>query len=106
MAGDAWFRAMVGLIATIAVFSALCFARSVFAPAAGALFIIAIVWPIQSRLQTHIPKLLALAIVVLAIVIVFTAFSTLVAWSFGRVGRWLAADAERFQQLYGQATAW
>ena len=104
--GDAWFRAVVGLIAAIAVFSALYFARSVFAPAAGALFVIAIVWPIQSRLQAHMPKLLALAVVILAIVIVFTAFATLVAWSFGRVGRWLIADAERFQQLYGQATAW
>ncbi len=106
MAGDAWFRAMVGLIATIAVFSALYFARSVFAPAAGALFVIAIVWPIQSRLQAHMPKLLALAVVVLAIVVAFTGFATLVAWSFGRVGRWLVADAERFQQLYAQATAW
>lgn len=46
MTGDAWVRAVVGLIAIIAAFSALCFARSVFAPAAGALFIIAIVWPI------------------------------------------------------------
>ena len=106
MAGDAWFRAMVGLIATIAVFSALYFARSVFAPAAGALFVIAIVWPIQSRLQAHMPKLLALAVVVLAIVVAFTGFATLVAWSFGRVGRWLVADAARFQQLYAQAAAW
>jgi AI-2 transport protein TqsA len=104
--GDAWFRAAVGLIATIAVLCALYFARSVFAPAAGALFIIAIVWPLQSRLQAHMPKLLALAIVVLVIVVVFTAFGTLIAWSFGRVGRWLVADTERFQQLYGQATAW
>ena len=56
MTGDAWFRAVVGLIATIAVFSALYFAHSVFAPAAGALFVIAIVWPIQIRLHAPTPR--------------------------------------------------
>jgi len=102
---DTGFRAAV-VVAIIAVFSALYFASTVFAPVAGALFIIAIVWPVQSRLQAGMPKLLALALVVLVIIVVFVAFGTLVTWSFGRIGRWLVANAERFQQLYGQATAW
>jgi predicted PurR-regulated permease PerM len=106
MVGDVWLRVLVTLIATIAVFFTLYFARSVVAPAVGALFVIAIVWPIQTWLQGHMPKLLALALVVLVILVTFTAFATLIAWSFGRVWRWLVADAERFQQLYGQATAW
>ena len=106
MTGDGWVRAVVGLIAIIAIFAALHFASAVFAPVACALFIIAIVWPMQSRLQAHLPKLLALAIVILAIVVVFVTFASLVAWSFGRVGRWLVTDAARLQLLYGQATAW
>jgi AI-2 transport protein TqsA len=106
MTGDGWFRVVVGLIATIAILAALHFASGVFAPVACALFIIAIVWPMQSRLQAHLPKLLALAIVILAVVVVFVAFASLVAWSFGRVGRWLVTDAARLQLLYGQATAW
>ena len=106
MRGNGWVRAGVGVIATVAIFAALHFASSVLAPVAYALFIIAIVWPMQSRLQSRLPKLLALAIVILAVVVVFVVFASLVAWSFGRVGRWLVSDAARLQLLYGQATAW
>ena len=95
-----------GIIATIAVFSALYFARGIFAPVAAALFIIAIAWPLQHRLQAHMPKLAALAIVIVAIAVVLVAFTTTVAWSLGRVGRWLVTDIERYQQLYEQAVAW
>jgi predicted PurR-regulated permease PerM len=94
------------VVAAVAVFIAVYFGSSVLAPVAFALFIIAIVWPLQSRLQSHLPKLLALAIVVLLIVVVFVAFASLVAWSFSRVGRWLVADSARHQELYGQVTAW
>ena len=55
-------RAGVAVMALTAVFVALYFAASVFAPMACALFIIAIMWPLQSRLQSRLPKLLALAI--------------------------------------------
>jgi predicted PurR-regulated permease PerM len=39
-------------------------------------------------------------------VLAFVAFGSLIVWAFGRVGRWIAADATRFQQLYDQATLW
>jgi AI-2 transport protein TqsA len=106
MRGNGWVRAGVGVIATVAVFAALHFASSVLAPVAYALFTIAIVWPMQSRLQSRLPRLLALAVVILAVVVVFVVFASLIAWSFGRVGRWLVSDAARLQLLYGQATAW
>lgn len=94
------------LIAIIAAFAALYSTTSVFAPVACALFIIAIVWPVQKRLQSRLPRLLALAIVVLATVVVFVVFGSLVVWGFGRVGRSLVADAARFQTLYEQVTTW
>jgi predicted PurR-regulated permease PerM len=104
--GDSWLRALVGLVATVVILAALSAASSVFAPITCALFIIAVVWPLQSGLQSRMPKLLALAIVVVAIVGVFIVFASLVAWSFGRVGRWLVDDAGRLQLLYSQVTAW
>lgn len=97
---------MVGLIAMIAIFAALNAASSVIAPVACALFIIALVWPMQSRLQSHVPKLLALAIVITVTVVVFVVFASLVSWGFGRIGRALIADAGRFQLLYAQVAAW
>src|SRR5262249_40294568 len=93
-------RVFAGIIAAIAVFSALYLARGIFAPVAAALFTIAIAWQLQHRLQAHIPKLMALAVVIVAIAVVLVTFTTTVAWSLGRVGRWLVADIERYQQLY------
>lgn len=106
MTNDGWSRAALSMIAAIAIIAALHLASAVFAPLACALFIMAIVWSMQSRLQSRLPKLLALAIVILTIVVVFVLFASLVAWSFGRVAQGLVADAGRFQVLYDQATAW
>jgi predicted PurR-regulated permease PerM len=69
---------------------------AIFAPVAFALLIIAIVWPLQSRLQTVLPNLIVLAILIVITVVVFLAFASLVAWSFGRVGRWVVANAAQF----------
>ena len=55
----------IQLMAGLGVLAAITYARSVFAPLALALFIIAIVWPMQAWLQARIPKLLALAITLL-----------------------------------------
>ncbi|HWV53135.1 AI-2E family transporter [Pseudorhodoplanes sp.] len=96
----------VGILTTIAVVASLYLATSVFAPVAGALFIIALAWPIQDWLQQRMPRLLALAIVMCAVVVVFLGFAATVAWGFGRVVRALIAEAPRFQSLYDAATLW
>ncbi len=93
-------------MAAISVAALLYFSTVIVAPIAGALFIIAIVWPIQDRLQRHLPQLVALAIVIVFTVAVFAIFGSIVAWGFGRIGRSLIAEAPRFQMLYNQAAAW
>lgn len=94
------------LIAVVATVAALSAASSVFAPLAFALFIIALAWPLQSGLQIVLPRLLALFATVAVTMAVFLAFGSMIAWAFGRVGRWIAADATRFQQIYDQLAAW
>src|SRR5262245_20790369 len=106
MTADRGFRTAVVVIATIAILAAVHFASSVFAPLAFALFIIAIVWPLQSALQARLPKLLALAIVMLVVVVVFLAFASLIAWGFGRVAQGALSEAAGFQLLYERMTAW
>jgi len=78
----------------------------VFAPLALALFIIALVWPLQHWLQTRMPKLLALAITLLVTLAVGVAFGSLVAWGFGRVVRSLVMDAARYEAIYQQIVTW
>lgn len=106
MASNGPTRTASVLIATIAIFVVLYFASVVFAPVACALFIIAIVWPLQDRLQTRLPRLMAVAIVTFAFASVVVVLSSLAAWGFGRLGRALVNDAARVQLLYEQASIW
>lgn len=106
MTTDYWIRTLTGMIAVIAILAALYFAGSVFAPVACAIFIIAITWPLQVRLQSKMPQLIALAIVISITVVTFFVFTSIVAWGFGRVGRSLVAETQYFQSLYEQVTLW
>jgi AI-2 transport protein TqsA len=99
-------RAMVGIGTAILVVGAFGIAQAVFAPLAFALFVVAIVWPLQRALQAKLPKLLALAICMTASIVVIAGFAWIIAWAFSRVGRYVVLDAERFQLLYNQLTSW
>ena len=99
-------KTTTGIIAGVLVAAALAQASRVFAPLAAALFIIAIVWPIQKQLQSWMPKLAALAITIVATVAVCLGFASLAAWGFGRVGRSLVGDLPRYQALYSAMVTW
>src|ERR1700749_503865 len=81
-------------------------AASVLAPLALALFIIAIVCPVQHRLQSHLPTLVALAITIIITAAACLAFASFAAWGFGRVGRSFIANAARYQELYDSLVKW
>ena len=106
MTQDRVIRTLLGLCTAVLILAALHSARSILAPVVCSLFIIAIVWPLQSRLQARVPKLLALAITVLATLAVITLLASLLVWGFSRIGQWLISNAARFQMLYMQATDW
>jgi AI-2 transport protein TqsA len=103
---DATLKTSVGLIGAVLVAFAAYQADAVFAPLALALFIIALVWPLQRWLQARMPSLIALAITMTLTVAVMLAFASLVAWGFGRVGRSLIADSSRYQDIYDALVAW
>jgi AI-2 transport protein TqsA len=98
--------AMFGLSTAVLLFAALYFARSIFAPVAFSLFVIAIVWRLQRTLETKIPRLLALVATLAVTLLVVTVLGYLVVWAFGTVGRWLIDNALRLQALYMQWTDW
>ncbi len=98
--------ASIKIMAIVAVIAAITYASTVFAPLALALFIIALVWPMQEWLQARMPKLLALAITLLVTLAVGVAFASFVVWGFGRVVRSLAMDAARYEAIYQQVVTW
>jgi AI-2 transport protein TqsA len=97
---------MLGLCTAVLVFCGLYFARSILAPVALSLFVIAIVWPLQRALETRIPRLLALVVTLAVTLLVVTVLGYLIVWAFGTPGRWLIENALRLQALYMQWTDW
>jgi AI-2 transport protein TqsA len=96
----------IAIIASVVLLAAVAQASTVFAPLALALFIIALVWPLQSRLQRRLPKLPALAITLAITLAVALGFASLAAWGFGRVGRSVLADAARYEAIYARMMSW
>jgi len=106
MAAGFGFKFTGGLVAAVVVAAAAAQASTVLAPLVLALFIIAIVWPLQHRLQLRMPKLVALAITIVVTVAVCLAFASLAVWGFSRVGWSLATNKAHYQTLYNNVVTW
>ncbi len=98
--------ALLAVATTILALAALHLAQPIAAPLAFALFTIAVVWSLHGRLGVRLPKLLALALTLLAAVLVVGALGSLVAWGVRGIGQWLVANAPRLQGLYQGLAAW
>lgn len=97
---------LLGISTAILVAGAVCLARSVVAPVAFALFVIALVWPLQSRLQARMAKLPAMAITLIVTILVIVALGYMIVWGFSQAGHWLILNAPRFQALYAETASW
>jgi predicted PurR-regulated permease PerM len=97
---------MLGLCTAVLVLGGLYLARSIIAPVAFSLFVVAIVWPLQRTLEGRIPRLVALVVTLVVTLLVVTVLGYLIVWAFGTVGRWLIENALRFQALYVQWNDW
>jgi AI-2 transport protein TqsA len=98
---------LIGPVATgILVLALLHFAQAIFVPLAFSLFLIALVYPIQSTLQQRLPRLIALLFTVMVAMAVIVAIGSSVTWGFSKLGQWLFANAGRFQLVYTSWTDW
>src|SRR5215813_10910204 len=103
---DRALKIAVGLVSAVLIAAALSQARTVFEPLVLALFIIAIVWPLQHWLQVRMPRLLALAVTIILTVSVCLAFASLAVWGFGRVVRSIVTDFSRYQAIFDNTVTW
>lgn len=92
--------------ALILIFIGLHLAGSIVAPMAFSLFVIAIVWPMQSTLQRRMANWLAVVVTILMTLAIIAVLIYLLVWAFGLVVQWMLQNAARFQSLYGQADKW
>ena len=72
-------------------------------PVTFALFIIALVWPLQRRMQAVLPQVIAVLATAAVALLAIGGGGWLVAWGFGGVAQWVIANAARLQSLYMHA---
>jgi AI-2 transport protein TqsA len=100
-------KPMIGYLATgILVLALLRLGQTIFVPLVFALFIIALVAPLQVRLQRWMPQLLALLVTLSATIVIIMAVGSSVAWGLSRLGQWLFVNARKFQDVYVHWTDW
>jgi AI-2 transport protein TqsA len=69
-------------------------------PVAFAVFIIALVWPLQRRLQAGLPQVIAVLFTAGVALLAIGVGGWLVVWGFGAIAHWVIANAARLQGLY------
>jgi predicted PurR-regulated permease PerM len=76
----------------------------VLTPVAFALFIIALVWPLQRRLKAVLPQVISVLVTASVALLAIGSGGWLVVWGFGGIAHWVIANAARLQGLYMHAT--
>jgi AI-2 transport protein TqsA len=100
LAGDRTLRLAALAGATILILAGLSLARSIMTPVTFAVFIIALVWPLQRRLKTRLPQLVAVLLTAAVALFAIGIGCWLIVWGFGRIAQWVIANAGRLQGLY------
>jgi AI-2 transport protein TqsA len=91
------------ICAVVLALAGLWAARAVMIPVAFALFIIALVWPLQRRLQAIVPLVIAVLVTAALVLLALGGGGWLVVWGFGGIAQWVIANAARLQDLYMHA---
>jgi AI-2 transport protein TqsA len=103
MVGDRMLRLSVMICTVLLTLAGLWAARAVIAPVTFALFIIALIWPLQRRLKTVLPQVIAVLATAAVALLAIGVGGSLVIWSFGGIAHWVIANAARLQSLYMHA---
>lgn len=105
MVSDRALRMMIGLCTVILVAAALRAADAVFAPIAVALFVIALVRPVQRGIQPRAGAAVAALATMLVALVAVGLLAVMSAWAFSRVGQWMIVNGAALQALYAQKVA-
>jgi len=104
MTGDSAPRSAALVSATVLALAGLWAASAVMIPVTFALFIIALVWPLQRRLQTILPQVVAVLVTAAVALLAISGAGWLMVWGFGGIAHWVIANAARLQGLYTYTT--
>jgi AI-2 transport protein TqsA len=103
---DRSVRASLVVSAVVLGLAALRYFQPILAPVTFAVLIIALVWPLQRRLQALMPQLVAVALSMLATLVAAGATAYLAAWGISGIVRWVNKNASHLQGLYAGLAEW
>jgi AI-2 transport protein TqsA len=94
------------IVAVVLVIAFLKWSAVATMPVAFALFLIALAWPLQRKLEQRLPSRVSFAITVLALLLVVALFAAALWWTGEMVAQRSSEYAPRLKAVYGQAQAW
>jgi AI-2 transport protein TqsA len=103
---DRSVRASLVVSAGVLGLAALHYFEPILAPVTFAVLIIAMVWPVQRRLQALMPQLAAVALTMLATLVAAGSTAYLAAWGISGIVRWVNQNASHLQGLYARVAEW
>jgi AI-2 transport protein TqsA len=103
--GDPILRYCAVICAVVLTLAGLTLAKGVMTPVAFALFVIALVWPLQRRLQRRLPQILAVLITAVVALCAIAIGCWLVVWGFGRIAQSVISNSARLQGLYSHVAS-
>jgi predicted PurR-regulated permease PerM len=106
MTPDRALRVMLGISTAILLAAALQAGEALIAPIVFALFVMALVWPVQRGLERRLPQAVAVLATVIVALAVVAVFVLAIAWAFGRMADWVITNSARLQELYLAKIGW
>ncbi len=97
---------MAGLVIAFVVLSASSMAQVVFEPVIFAIFIIALIWPLQKALASRMPKALALLITIVLTLAVVVALTSMIVWGAGEIADWIRHNLVKIGTTFRNSTKW
>ncbi|MFY9657981.1 MAG: AI-2E family transporter [Methylocystis sp.] len=106
MEEKARFSGASALLSIFVVLAACKLGQSVIEPVVFALFVIAIVWPLASALQTRLPGWAALLLTVAISLSSVSALFWMIGWGGHQVAEWTTANLDRAEEVLVSSTSW
>lgn len=81
-------------------------AQTVLEPIVFAIFIIALIWPMQTALQSRLPKPVALSTTIVVTLAAIVTLSSMIVWGGGAIADWLGHNLARIKAAFESSTKW
>jgi predicted PurR-regulated permease PerM len=96
---------LLAVVATILVLAFLKWSHAVTMPAGFAVFLIALAWPLEERLERRLPRWASFTLTLLVLLLVFGLFVGALVWSGQSVADEAPRYAGKLREVYGQLEA-